>query len=139
MSQKMTITLLKFECVVPQEANGDEIVLMLNHQEAWNPAKKQLRMHPNPGNDITVSAFDFTNGTAKHYDDWQPIVGFQPADVVFEREGTTPIFQLLEIDPIGEDNLGEAVVSPDKPGEQVAEFKLSGAHYRLTYAVTVTG
>lgn len=136
-----TLSLLRLECVCPQERDGDEPYVLLDHDRLWQ-IPRGWHMHSLPGHDTHCSLVDFAGGRMRTAAGWTALPGAVPGGI--RRGGLRGLhtLHLIEADTLTRDDaLGVTPVRPEDAGRgeiQVA-FRRGGAEYLLVYQVDPEG
>lgn len=135
-----TLHLEGLRCVTAQEADGDEIYLMVDERQVWSVGTR--RMTDQPADAEQISEVDFVNGRWRTLNGWESFPNFEAGEFVIPVQGEAARIELRERDLLlGDDVIGGANVMPEDAGRgqiQLA-FTAEGAHYMLMYRVSAEG
>lgn len=126
---------LGLRCVAAQEIDGDEIYLVVAERTIWSAGA--TTMSERPASTDQIDALNFVEGTKHTLNGWEPLPNFE-ADAFIVAANEPILIRLYERDLLlGDDLLGEAVVSEkDAAGGQIQlAFTGEAAHYMLTIRV----
>ena len=133
-----TLQLVSLRCLTAQENDGDEIYMVVDDRTLWSVGT--LRMSDQLSDDNQIGEVDFLHGQFHTRNGWQAMQTFDGDDFRVQVTGDYAHLQLRERDMLlGDDLLGEAVVtaSDAERGKIQLAFTAEGAHYTLTYQVTL--
>ena len=133
-----TLQLVSLRCLTAQENDGDEIYMVVDDRTLWSVGT--LRMSDQLSDDNQIDEVDFLHGQFHTRNGWQAMQTFDGDDFRVQVTGDYAHLQLRERDMLlGDDLLGEAVVtaSDAERGKIQLAFTAEGAHYMLTYQVTL--
>lgn len=137
-SRPFTLQLVSLRCLTAQENDGDEIYIHMDGRTLWSVGG--LRMSNRLENNQQVDEVDFVHGQLHTRDGWVAMQTFNGDDFRLDINAEYAQLQLRERDLLlTDDLLGEAVVTAGDVGRgkiQLA-FTAEGAHYLLTYEVTM--
>ena len=137
MTSPFTLHLEGLRCVSAQEADGDEIYLLVDGNQVWSVGTR--RMTNAPGDAEQISEVDFVQGRWKSINGWESIPNFNAGEFVIQVRGAGTRIHVKERDLLlGDDEIGGALVMAEDAGRgqiQLA-FTGEGAHYLLMFRVT---
>jgi len=137
-TRPFTLQLVSLRCLTAQENDGDEIYVHVDGRTLWSVGT--LRMSDRLNDDEQIDEVDFVHGQLHTRNGWQAMHTFEGDDFRIQVTADYAHLQLRERDMLlGDDLLGEAVVTAAdaERGKIQLAFTAEGAHYTLTYEVTV--
>lgn len=132
-----TLSLLRLECLCPQERDGDEPYLTLDHERLWHTPRGR-HMHAHPERESYFTRVDFASGRMLTAAGWVALPGADAGGL--RRSGLSGLhtLHLFEADTLSRDDaLGVTPVSFEDAGRGEIQvlFRRSGAEYLLVYQV----
>ncbi len=132
-----TLSLLRLQCLCPQERDGDEPYLTLDHERLWH-TPRGWHMHAHAEHESHFTQVDFASGRIHTASGWVALPG--AVDSGLRRNGLSGLhtLHLFEADTLSRDDaLGVTPVRPEDAGRGEIQvlFRRSGAEYVLVYQV----